>query len=106
MFGRGLIHPLDQMHSANPPSHPELMELLSQDLIDHGYDLRRLIHAIALTDTYARSLDSAGVHSDEPADPSPVELFGSALPRALSPHQLSLSLIHCNAQSAAAPANR
>ena len=93
MFGRGLIHPLDQMHSANPPSHPELLELLSQDLIDHGYDLRRLIHAIALTDSYARSLSSAGVDSNDSLEASPVDLFGSALPRALSPHQLSLSLI-------------
>src|SRR5690606_589380 len=31
-FGRGLVMPLDQMHSANPPSHPELLSWLARDL--------------------------------------------------------------------------
>ncbi len=43
LFGQGLVMPLDQMHSANPPSHPELLAWLARDLADHGYDLRRLI---------------------------------------------------------------
>jgi hypothetical protein len=83
MFGRGLVHPLDQMHSENPASHPELLTLLANDLRRHNYDLRRLLHAIALTDTYARS-EAMGT------PPSP-DLFASAVPRPLSPHQLSLS---------------
>ena len=28
-FGHGLVMPLDQMHSANPPSHPELLAWLA-----------------------------------------------------------------------------
>ncbi len=87
MLGRGLVHPLDQMHSENPPSHPELLELLAKDLETHGYDLKRLIQAIALSDTYARPL-----HSDTDGEAPPAETFANALPRPLSPHQLSLSL--------------
>ena len=34
LFGRGLVMPLDQMHSANPPSHPELLAWLARDTID------------------------------------------------------------------------
>lgn len=87
MFGRGLVHPLDQMHSENPPSHPQLLQLLSDDLVDHQYDLKRLVQAIALSDAYARSMPTE-------ADPeSPEESFAAAIPRPLSPHQLSLSLI-------------
>jgi hypothetical protein len=55
LYGHGLVMPLDQMHPENPPSHPELMEWLARDLIDHGYDLRRLIRGLVLTEAYARS---------------------------------------------------
>ncbi len=87
MFGRGLVHPLDQLHSENPPSHPELLERLRSDLIEHGYDLKRLIQAIALSDTYARRMPPA-----DSADRYEPELFAAAAPRPLSPHQVSLSL--------------
>ena len=34
LFGQGLVMPLDQMHSANPPSHPELLAWLARDTVD------------------------------------------------------------------------
>ena len=85
LLGRGIVHPLDQMHSENPPSHPELLRLLADDLHASGFDLRRLIHAIALTDVYGRSVRATS------EKPSP-ETFAVAVPRPLSPRQLSLSL--------------
>ena len=54
LFGRGLVMPLDQMHSANPPSHPELLAWLARDMVEHGYDLRRLIRGLVLSRAYAR----------------------------------------------------
>ena len=53
-FGRGLVHPLDQLHSENPASHPELMAWLTRELVEHGYHLKRLIRGIVLSDAYAR----------------------------------------------------
>src|SRR5215210_7426775 len=41
LFGRGLVLPLDQMHEANAPTHPELLQWLARDTVEHGYDLRR-----------------------------------------------------------------
>jgi hypothetical protein len=85
-FGRGLVMPLDQMHVENPPSHPELLDWLARDLVEHGYDLRRLIRGMVLSNTYARSSRWDG-------DSLPQEkLFAVAQTRALTPMQMAVSL--------------
>ncbi len=86
-IGRGLVHPLDQMHSGNPASHPELLEWLSRDLIQHQFDLRRLVRGIVLSQTYARSSEWNGS-----TEPPAADLFAVALVRPLSPRQYSMSL--------------
>ena len=55
MMGRGIVEPLDQFHSANPPSNPELLELLASEFEKHRYDLKWLFGELALTKTYQRS---------------------------------------------------
>ncbi len=50
-FGRGLVHPLDQLHSSNAASHPALLDWLERDFISHGYNLQRLSRGIVLSDT-------------------------------------------------------
>lgn len=50
--GRGLVEPVDQLHSNNPPSVPGVLELLATDLADHGYDPRRTIRVITLCLAY------------------------------------------------------
>jgi hypothetical protein len=55
LLGRGLVMPVDQMHSENPASHPDLLAWLARDLQTHNYDLARLVRGIMLSDTYARS---------------------------------------------------
>jgi hypothetical protein len=86
LFGRGLVMPLDQMHSANPPSHPDLLAWLARDTIDHGYDLRRLIRGLVLSRAYARDTRWEG---EEPPRQS---LFAVAVVRPLTPMQLACSL--------------
>jgi uncharacterized protein DUF1549/uncharacterized protein DUF1553 len=86
LFGRGLVMPLDQMHSANPPSHPDLLAWLARDTIDHGYDLRRLIRGLVLSRGYARGSQW------ENEDPPRASLFAVALVRPLTPTQLACSL--------------
>jgi hypothetical protein len=87
LFGRGLVMPLDQMHSANPPSHPELLAWLARDTLAHGYDLRRQIRGLVLSRAYAR--DSRWDGAGEPPRPS---LFAVAAVRPLTPMQLACSL--------------
>ena len=86
LFGYGLVMPLDQMHSENPPSHPELLDWLARDTIEHQYDLRRLIRGLVLSHAYAR--DSRWDKGETPRPP----LFAVARLRPLTPMQLAVSL--------------
>ena len=52
MFGRGLVHPVDNLDENNPPTHPEVLDLLAKDFASHGYDLRRLFGILAGTRVY------------------------------------------------------
>jgi hypothetical protein len=87
LMGRGLVTPVDQMHSANPASHPELLEWLARDLAEHGYDLKRLVRGLVLSQAYARSSrwDSAGERPD-------AKYFAVANVRPLSPRQYAMAL--------------
>ena len=42
-FGRGIVDPVDDFRSTNPPTHPELLEALARDFREHRYDLRHLM---------------------------------------------------------------
>jgi hypothetical protein len=93
-FGVGLVMPLDQMHSENRPSHPELLAWLARDLIEHRYDLRRLIRGLVLSQAYSRSsrwepAEGASTAKTEALDP---RLFAVAAVRPLSPMQLATSM--------------
>jgi hypothetical protein len=87
LLGTGLVDPLDQMHSGNPSSHPELLAWLANDLVSHGYDLRRLIQGIVLSEAYARSSEWA-----QPSEQPAANLFAVAKTRPLTPRQLAASL--------------
>jgi hypothetical protein len=86
LFGYGLVMPVDQMHSENPPSHPELLAWLARDTAEHGYDLRRLIRGLVLSRAYARSSRWENGPAPDP------KLFAVARVRPLTPMQLATSL--------------
>ncbi len=54
-FGRGIVDPLDDMRVTNPPSNPELLDALAQDLVEHKYSLKHLIGTICKSRTYGLS---------------------------------------------------
>jgi hypothetical protein len=56
-FGRGLIHPIDDARSTNPPSHPELLDALARDFVTSGYDVKHLIRVLCNSDAYALSAE-------------------------------------------------
>jgi hypothetical protein len=85
-LGAGLVNPLDQMHAENAPTHPELLAWLARDTAGHGYDLKRLIRGIVLSQAYSRS-------SRYPTEAAPdFRLFAVARLKPLTPMQLATSL--------------
>src|SRR5204863_2272354 len=54
-FGKGIVDPLDDMRITNPPSNPELLDALANDLIEHQYSLKSLIKTIVKSRTYQLS---------------------------------------------------
>ena len=55
-FGRGIIAPIDDARSTNPPSNPALLRALEQDFMDYRYDIKHLIRTIC--NSYAYGLSS------------------------------------------------
>ena len=83
LMGRGLSHPLDEMHSKNPPSHPKLLDLLAREFVSHGFDLKWLIREIMMSEVYQRSSRLPnGVPKVEP------DSYRVSLPKGLTPEQL------------------
>lgn len=97
MMGRGIVHPLDMHHSANPPSHPELLSALAGQLAASNYSVKTFLRELALSTTYQRSsLLPVGVAPDA----IPVDSFAVATMKGLSPEQLFESLLAATNASA------
>lgn len=82
LLGRGIIDPVDDIRSSNPPSNPALLAALSEDFIAHGMDLKHLLRTIARSHTYQRSFQSNKWNEDD------AENYSHFLPRRLTAEQL------------------
>jgi hypothetical protein len=61
-FGAGLSRKLDDVGAQGDwPSHPELLDYLATDFRDHNWDLKRLIKAIVMSESYRQSSYSDAV---------------------------------------------
>jgi hypothetical protein len=56
LLGRGLVEPVDDLRSTNPPTNPELMDALAKHFAESGFDLKQLIRVIMTSRLY--QLDS------------------------------------------------
>ena len=64
-FGRGLVDPVDDFRSTNPPTHPELLARLADEFRTHNHDLRHLIRTIVSSRTYQLSGVSTAANKDD-----------------------------------------
>jgi hypothetical protein len=62
-MGVGLIEPVDDIRSSNPPSNPALWAALNSEFVAHKYDLKRLMRLILNSRAY--QLASATVDGNE-----------------------------------------
>lgn len=65
MMGRGLVHPLDAMHTQ--PWNEDLLDFLAEYLVDNQYDLKSVLRLIATSDAYATRSE---ILSDDPNNES------------------------------------
>lgn len=86
-FGVSLLEPIIEPHEDSPITHPELLELLARELIDHKFDLKFLIRTVVQTRAYHRSSASAGKIT-----PEELLLFARMPVRGMSPEQIFDSL--------------
>ncbi len=96
-FGRGIISPVDDMHTGNVPSHPELLDQLSRQFAESGFDLKFLCQAILNSRTYQQSSRPGELPQKE------AELFARMSPKVLTPGQLYDSLVVCLGPPGKAP---
>jgi hypothetical protein len=86
-FHRGIIEPVDDVRSTNPPINPALLDALTQDFIAHKFDVRHLMRQIVTSATYQRSsIPTASNRHDELN-------FSHAIPRRVHAEALLDSLI-------------
>ena len=55
-MGRGIVDPVDDFQSTNPPSNAKLLDFLASDFIEHGFDRKQTLRLILNSRTYQRSV--------------------------------------------------
>ncbi|MCA9071643.1 MAG: DUF1553 domain-containing protein, partial [Planctomycetaceae bacterium] len=57
-LGQGLVEPVDDFSETNPPTHPDLLDWLTQEFLASGYDIRHLERLVLNSETYQLSSQS------------------------------------------------
>jgi Protein of unknown function (DUF1553)/Protein of unknown function (DUF1549) len=87
-MGRGIVDPPDDFRDSNPPSNPELLEFLTDELIRSGYSIRHLSRLVLQSRTFARAgiddlqltgLDSSAMFAGYSVRRMPAEVLLDAL---------------------------
>ncbi|MFM7042302.1 MAG: DUF1553 domain-containing protein [Planctomycetaceae bacterium] len=65
LLGRGLVHPVDDMRSTNPPSNERMLDELARDFVAHGHDLKHLLRTIMRSRLYGLSSQPTAENADD-----------------------------------------
>jgi len=96
-FHRGIIDPVDDLRSTNPPINPDLLDGLTKDFIEHRFDVRHLMRVIVTSQAYQRSSkpNSSNAHDDMN--------FSRFVPRRVSAESLLDSIVQATGVAEAFP---
>ena len=86
LFGRGIVDPVDNIGDLSNASHPQVLEMLSEQFVASGFDLRELFRTVAYTNAYQRG----GVAATE--DPMNADAFAGMAVKNLTVEQIFDSL--------------
>ena len=56
LLGRGLVEPVDDLRATNPPTNPAMLQMLADDFVKNGFNLKQLVRTIMVSRLY--QLDS------------------------------------------------
>ena len=87
MTGTGIIEPIDDIRAGNPPTNPKLLEALTKDFVDSGFDVQKLIRTICNSRTYQHSIVTNQWNKDDTIN------YSHALARRL-PAEVLFDAIH------------
>jgi Protein of unknown function (DUF1549)/Protein of unknown function (DUF1553) len=82
LLGRGIIDPVDDIRSSNPPSNAALLEALSKDFLERNFDQLHLIRTILNSRTYQLSGRTTPSNADDKQN------FSHYQPRRLTAEQM------------------
>jgi hypothetical protein len=88
-FGRGIIEPVDDIRGSNPPSNGPLLDALTQDFVQNGFNVRSLMRTICQSRAYQSSILPNRWNADDRIN------FSHALPRRLSAEELLDAVATC-----------
>ncbi|MFM7868411.1 MAG: DUF1553 domain-containing protein, partial [Planctomycetaceae bacterium] len=86
LMGQGVVDPIDDFRGTNPPSNPELLEVLVREFRAGGMRVRPLMRLILNSAVWQQSAESAAGVELSDADAAP--LFVRSVPRRLTAEQL------------------
>lgn len=99
-FGYGFTRPFHDMGPHNPASHPQLLDELGLAFREQGFDLKRLMKWLVLSDAYGLSSRiSSGNQADDPTK-GVAPQFSRFYVRQMLPEQLFESLLVATAADA------
>ena len=81
-MGRGIIEPVDDIRTSNPPSNPELLDALTKDFVDSGFDMKHVMKTITRSRTYQQSIKTNKWNKSDTIN------FSHAVARRLTAEQL------------------
>lgn len=87
LFGPGIIEPIDDIRAGNPPSNPALLDALTNDFIEHGFDQQHILKTICKSRVYQHSVVANAWNEDDELN------YSRALPRRL-PAETLFDAIH------------
>ncbi|QDT94987.1 DUF1549 and DUF1553 domain-containing protein [Gimesia aquarii] len=91
-FGYGFTRPIDDMGYHNSPTHPELLNQLASQFIDSGYDIKKLIEWICLSDAYRLSSRFIAENATDNPDDGSTPNFSRMYVKQMTAEQLYDSL--------------
>lgn len=94
-FHRGIIEPVDDIRSTNPPINPALLDALTKDFVEHKFDVRHLMRRIVTSQTYQRTSVPTPTNKNDQLN------FSHSIPRRVPAE----ALLDCLVQASGVPEN-